>query len=63
MHLKHLPLIMTIGPLPNPAGRHAGIAPGRHGSGISRRQNALDSGFHDVPTGSAHRIVMLAVPL
>lgn len=27
---------MTIGPLTNPAGRHAG----RHGSGLSRRQNA-----------------------
>jgi len=29
-------------------------AAGRHGSGNSRRQNALDPGFQDVPAGPAH---------
>jgi len=29
-------------------------AAGRHGSGNSRRPNALDPGFHGVPAGSAH---------
>ena len=28
--------------------------PGRPGSGLPRRQNALDPGFHDVPAGPAH---------
>jgi len=27
---------------------------GRHGFGVSRRQNALDPGFHGVPAGPAH---------
>jgi hypothetical protein len=40
-------LIMEIGLLPD---RFAG---GRHGFGISRRQNAVDPGFHGVPVGSA----------
>jgi len=27
---------------------------GRAGSGVSRRQNALDPGFHNVPASPAH---------
>jgi hypothetical protein len=38
-------LIMTIG-----------SAAGRHGIGLSWRQNALDTGFHGVPTGPARSV-------
>jgi len=33
---------------------HSRTPLGRSESGISRRQNALDPGFHDVPVGWAH---------
>jgi hypothetical protein len=45
-----LELIMKIGPLPDACRTHAG----RHETGLSLRQDALDPGFHGVPNGSAH---------
>jgi hypothetical protein len=44
-----LMLIMTIGPLPD--ARQTPV--GRHETGDSLRQNALDPGFHGVPPGPA----------
>jgi hypothetical protein len=35
--------------------------PGRNETGIPRRQNALDPGFHDVRAGPEQAIVMLPV--
>src|ERR1043165_1984554 len=43
LYAVSLMLIMTIGPLPD--------ATGRHETGDSPRQNALDPGFHRVRTG------------
>jgi len=44
---------MRIGPLPD-ALKPSSVESRRTGFGVSRRQNALDRGFHGVPAGPAH---------
>src|SRR5689334_11223720 len=41
-------------PMPNPPGRTHSRPAGRTGFGVSVRQDALDSGFHGVPTGAGN---------
>jgi hypothetical protein len=57
---------MKTGPLPDTCRALPGACrtpAGRHETGLSLRQDALDPGFHGVPNGSAHPFVMLMVPV
>jgi hypothetical protein len=45
------------------AAPHRVVAAGRNETGLPLRQNALDPGFHRVPTGLERRTVLLMVPV
>src|SRR5690349_21873382 len=48
------PVCQCVTPIPKPSSRISPPPAGRTGSGLSRRQNAMDPGFHGVPSWVRH---------